>query len=351
MEREDGSVDDTQRAWLVRGTQYLLGAIAFVWVLRQIEWERAASLLSDVSLGTAAALVVVSAIGLLAALWMWHVLLDSVQDTHFRAAADTGLIVRFINNLLPSRLSGRAVAPYVVHNRTGMAYSGAVAVAGVHTGLYALLYGFVALVGLVLGAGRLSLALALVLVLSTALYAAAGTAVLLAGIHLGTVERIAGALETVASRVPVIGDRLSALTGKLPAFSAASADTFCALLGDPTAVLSYAAGFVLARLVAPGLRVWLVFEGLGIGFEPALFLPIYLVMAYSVTLLPLTPGGVGVTEATATAVFVALGVPETVVVPAVFIDRLLGTYLPALVGWYPSLRIDLSDLVKSPGPE
>jgi uncharacterized protein (TIRG00374 family) len=345
---EGGSVNSTRRAWLVKTSQYLLGALALAWVLGRAEWGRVVALLGDVSLGTAVALVAVSALGLLTALWMWHVLLDSVQDTTFRAAADTGLVVLFVNHLLPSRLSGRAVAPFVVHSRTGMPYSGAIAVSGVHTGLYALLYGLVAAVGLALGAGRLSVGLSFVLVVSTALYAAAGTLVLLAGVHLGAVERIAGGMEVLAHRVPVVGDRLSVLAGKLPAFSAASANIFHGLLSDPGAMVSYTAGFVISLLVVPGLRVWLIFESLGVGFEPALLLPVYLVMAYSVTLLPLTPGGIGVTEASATAVFVALGVPEAVVVPAIFADRVLSAYLPALVGWYPSLKLDLSGLTESP---
>jgi uncharacterized protein (TIRG00374 family) len=344
-------MDANHRRWLFRAAQYLLGALALAWVLGQVEWERTISLFADLSLGTAAALVAVSGIGLLTALAMWHVLLDSVQDTRFRAAADTGLVVLFVNNLLPSRLSGRAVAPFIVHHRTGMAYPGAVAVSGVHTGLYAILYGFVALLGLALVAGRLPLGLALVLVLSTALYVMAGTLVLLAGVHLGTVERISGGLEAVARRIPVVGDRLAALAEKLPEFSTASADTFRALLSDPVAIVSYIAGFVVAQLVVPGLRIWLIFASLGIGFEPTLLLPLYLVMAYSVTLLPLTPGGIGVTEATATAVFIALGVPSTAIVTAVFADRLLGAYLPALAGWYPSLKMDLSELVESPTRE
>jgi hypothetical protein len=82
----------------------------------------------------------------------------------------------------------------------------------------------------------------------------------------------------------------------------------------------------------------------GVAFEPAVLLPLYLVTAYSVTLLPLTPGGVGVTEATATAVFVSLGVPSAAIVPIVFVDRLFGIYLPAVIGWYPAARLDLSAL-------
>ena len=73
-------------------------------------------------------------------------------------------------------------------------------------------------------------------------------------------------------------------------------------------------------------------------------LPLYLVTAYSITLLPLTPGGIGVTEATAVAVFAGLGIPESVAIPVIFLDRFLGVYLPALLGWYPATDVDVSVL-------
>lgn len=334
-------MDPDRRARLLKAAQYLLGAAALAWAVGQVEWGRAVSLLGGVSPWTIGALVVVSGIGLLTALWMWHVLLDSVRATRFRDAANTGLIVLFVNHLLPSRLSGRAVAPFVVHEKTGMDYSDAIAVSSVHTGLYAVLYGVTALLGLALGGRRLPVELAVVLLLSAALYVAAGTAVLLAGSRLQALNRVVDGLEALARRIPRAGDHLSALAGKIPTFTGATAATFRKLLRDPTALALYAAGFALSMLVVPGLRVWLLFEALGVGFEPAVLLPVYLVTAYSVTLLPLSPGGIGVTEATAAAVFIALGVPGQIVVPVVFVDRFLGTYLPALVGWYPSLQIDL----------
>ncbi|WP_415380580.1 lysylphosphatidylglycerol synthase transmembrane domain-containing protein [Halosimplex sp. TS25] len=339
--------DSGRRARAVRAVQYLVGALALGWVVRQVEWERAVALLADVSAGTAAALVAVSAVGLVASLYMWHVLLDSAAPTRFRDAVQTGLVVLFVNQLLPSRLSGRAVAPFVARDRTGMPYADAIAVSGVHTGLYAVLYGVTALVGVALGLGRLPSALVLVLLLSTGLYVAAGTVVLLAGAHMRAVNRVAGAVDAVARRVPVVGGRLGTLTGKLPEFTADSAAAFRALLTDPSAVGQYVAGYALTVLLVPGLRVWLLFESLGVAFEPLVALPLYLVAAYSVTLLPLTPGSIGVSEASATAVFVALGMPAEAVVPVVFVDRLLGSYLPALAGWYPSLRIDFSDLTSN----
>ncbi|WP_436926635.1 lysylphosphatidylglycerol synthase transmembrane domain-containing protein [Halosimplex amylolyticum] len=336
--------DSGRRARAVRAVQYLVGALALAWVVRQVEWERALSLLADVSAGTAVALVAVSAVGLVVSLYMWHVLLDSAAPTRFRDAVQTGLVVLFVNQLLPSRLSGRAVAPFVAHDRTGMPYAEAIAVSGVHTGLYAVLYGATALVGVAIGLGALPTALVLVLLLSTGLYLAAGTLVLLAGAHMRALNRVTGAIDAVARRVPVVGGRLGGLTEKIPEFTADSAAAFRALLSSPSAVAPYVAGYVVTVLVVPGVRIWLLFGSLGVSFEPLVALPLYLVAAYSVTLLPLTPGSIGVSEASATAVFVALGLPVEAVVPVVFLDRLLGSYLPALAGWYPSLRIDFSDL-------
>ena len=339
-----------RRARLFRAVQYLLGAGALAWVLGRTEWGRVGSLLGGVSIGTVAALVAVSAVGLLVALRMWHVLLNGVGETRFRDAADAGLIVLFVNHLLPSRLSGRAVAPFVVHEKTGMSYSDATAVSGVHTGLYALLYGVTALLGLALGGARLPVELAFVLLLSAVLYVAAGALILLAGSHLGAIEYVVGRTGLVARYLPTSGDRISAVAEKVPSFTAAATEAFRELLRDTPSLSLYGAGFVVSVLVVPGLRVWLLFEAFGAEFEPAVLLPVYLVTAYSVTLLPLTPGGIGVTEATATAVFVALGVPSEVVVPVVFIDRFLGTYVPAVVGWYPFLQVDLSELVSGSSP-
>ena len=332
------------RPVLVRALRYLVGVVAFAWLLQLVDWARVLALLDEISVATAAGLVGVSVVGLLFAFGTWHVLLDRVGDVRYQDAASASLTVLFVNHLLPSRLSGRAVAPLVIRERTGVDYPGAVAVAGVHTGLHALLYGAVALVGVGLTVGRLPPALLVLLGFSSALYLVAGAVVLLAGSNQDVVDRFAEGASALGGRLPVVGERLASLTGRVPEFAAASADTFRSLLRDPVAVASYAVGWVVVLVVVPGLRLWLVFESLGVGVQPALLLPVYLVVAYSVTLLPLTPGGVGVTEASATAVFVALGVPSEAVVPAVFADRLLGTYLPALVGWYPSMRTDFSAL-------
>nr|WP_282594709.1 lysylphosphatidylglycerol synthase transmembrane domain-containing protein [Halomarina salina] len=325
--------------------RYGIGLLAVAWLLDQVEFDRVAAVLGDVPPASVAALLVVTVVGLLGRFYTWHVLMNRLDSATFRAAASTDLVVNFVNQILPSRLSGRAAAPVVVRSETGMAGGDSVAVAGVHTGLYAALYGLVATLGVVLGVGQFSPGLLLLLALSTLLYFVAGAAVLLLGANLTLADRFVEGFARLLGRVPRVGGRLAGLVRSLPDFAASSADSFRTLTTDPRSVGLYTVGWLAAMVAAPGLRVWLLLDGLGTGFEPALLLPFYLLTAYSVTLLPLTPGGIGVTEATATAVFVALGVPAETIVPVVFIDRFVSVYLPALAGWYPSLRLDLSGLV------
>jgi hypothetical protein len=225
-----------------------------------------------------------------------------------------------------------------------MDYADATAVSGVHTGIYAVFYGVASLAGLALAVGQLSPELLAVLALSTGLYLAAGGFVLLAGANLTLLDRLLGAVAAGLRRVPRVGPALADRVPAVSEFTSESAAAFRALSVDPVVWARYGAGWVVALVVAPGVRVWLLLGSFGAGFEPAVFLPLYLVAAYSVTLLPISPGGIGVTEATATAVFVALGVPGSVIVPVIFIDRVLGVYLPALIGWYPSLGLEFSAL-------
>ena len=335
----------SRRRLVVSALQYGLGLVAFAWLFGQVDLGRLVELLSTVDPAVVLALVAVTGLGLLARFYTWKVLVDRVEPTGLRAAGSVDLAVNFLNQLLPSRLSGRAAAPLVLRGETGIGYAEAVAVAGVHTGLYAVLYGVGALFGLGFALGRLPLGLLALLGLSVGLYLAAGAFVLVAGTNMGVANRAVGGFGRALGWLPAVGDRLAGAVESLPDFTAESSGWFRRLSGDPRVVLPYAVGFAGAMVLAPGVRVWLLLSALGSGLQPAFLLPLFLLTAYSVTLLPLTPGGIGISEATATAVFVALGVPAEVVVPAVFVDRLLGVYLPALAGWYPSVRLDVSGLV------
>lgn len=334
----------SSRAVLVTAVQYGIGLAAFAWLLTQVRFERLLTLLGRLDGITVGLIVLVSILGFCSRFYTWHVVLNRLQPVSFRAAASTDLIINFVNQLLPSRLSGRVAAPFILRSKTGLSYADSVAASGVHTGIYAVLYGLVATVGIAVTATALSTEILLLIALSTGLYLVAGAVVLLAGTNLTLLDRLIAGLERPLQRLPRVGDVIIAKIGDAVDFTAASTAAFRTLAGSPGVWLGYAAGWTVALALAPAARVWLLLDAFGVSFQPAVLLPLVLVMAYSVTLLPLTPGGIGVTEATATIVFVALGVPNAVIVPVVFVDRFLGVYLPALGGWYPSIHLDLSEL-------
>lgn len=334
----------TRRGIAVTLLQYAVGLAALGWLVTQVDLANVFDLLGTLDAATVLLVLVVSVAGLLARFYTWYVVSRPFGDVRYREAASADLIVKFVNQLLPSRLSGRVAAPFVIRSQTGISYADATATAGVHTGIYAVYYGVVALAGIGFVVGRLPWGLLALVGLSTALYVAAGGFVLLAGMNLELLDRVIEGIAGLVARVPRVGGRLAERLRNVTAFTTDSTASFRELTTDPRIWVQYGAGWLGALVLAPGLRVLLLLGGFGVSFEPAVLLPLVLVAAYSVTLLPLTPGGVGVTEATATAVFVALGVPGDVIVPVILIDRFLGTYLPAVAGWYPSLKLDASSL-------
>ena len=323
--------------------QYGVGIAALAYLLSQVDVATVSTRLRATEPTVLVALALVTVGGVVARFDTWRAVLAPFASVPLLTAGRVDLAVNFVNQLLPSRLSGRLAAPFILRAETGIDYGDATAAAGAHTGIYAVYYGLVSAVGLVAILGSVSTGLLLLLVLSTMLYLVAGVVVLLAGLNLTALDRLVGFLASLAERVPRVGSAVADRVRAVPDITESSADAFGRISTDPRVWLRYAGGWTLALVVAPGIRVWLLFLSFGATVDP-LLLPLYLVTAYSITLLPLTPGGIGVTEATATAVFVGLGVPEAVVIPAIFLDRFLGVYLPAVVGWYPTLDMDLSVL-------
>lgn len=329
--------------WVLKIVQYAIGIIALAWLVRQADWGRVISLLGQLHYTAIAVILVATIAETLCRFSMWHVLLNGLRSTPFSTAARATLITNFVNQILPSRISGRSIAPVVLRHYTQYDWSEVVTIAGLHTALYAVLNGGVALLGLVLFAPMFSPGLITVLGGSTALYLVVGVLTIVAGRRLDGVTAVVGRSRQWLGRIPFVESAMAAFTGKLPAFGDGVADSFDRLLTDYRVIGLYTSGWVASRMVFPGLRAWLLLRALNVEFSPVL-LPVVLVTAYSVTLLPLTPGGIGVAEASATLVFTAFGVPASIIAPVILVDRFLGVYLPSLAGWYPVTRIDLSAL-------
>jgi|GEM_PF-665641 len=328
--------------------KWVLALGAFWYVARDVDWAATAGSLGDVSAVVVLAVLAVTVVEFCSRFAMWYVLVNGVTEASLATTARVDLVVKFVNHLIPSKASGHSVAPLVLRHYTDVEWTDAVSLAGVNTGLYAALYGTTALAGVTyfgILTGRLASGWFLVVALSTGVYVVAATLVLLAGRRMDVAGRLVARLETVLGEIPRVGTRLASVAGALPSFTDESATVFRDLSSRPRIVVPYALGWAGNLVVCPGLRVLLVLGALGGGFSPEILLGVALVMAYSVTVLPLTPGGVGVAEASATAVLVGLGVPADLAAVAVLVDRTLGVYLPAVLGWLPAARVDLGELV------
>jgi len=323
-----------------------LGLDAVLLGLR-LDLQQTLALLAGVPPAILAAVAAVTVLEFGSRFSTWWVLLNGRVPTAFATTARVDLVIKFVNHVVPSKASGHSVAPLVLRHYTGVDWTDAVSLAGVNTGLYAALYGVTSLAGLAyfgVFTGRIADGWVVVILLSTGVYVAAGGLILVAGRRMDVAGRLVGRLERVLGSVPRVGGRLAGVASALPSFTADSAGVFRDLSARPSVVVPYAVGWTGNLLVAPGLRVLLLLGALGGGFSPELLVGVALVMAYSVTVLPLTPGGVGVAEASATAVLVALGVGPELAAAAVLVDRTLGVYLPAVLGWVPATKVDLGEI-------
>jgi len=335
------------RDYAVSALQWGVMLIAVWYVARGVSWRETLGLLAGVEPWILLAVGGVTLLQFCAQFGQWWTLVNAVERTPLSTIVRLDLVIKFINHVIPSKMSGHSIAPLVLRHYTDLEWSDAVSVSGLKTGLYATLYGLFALAGLAVFVTRLTGGLTLVILLSTGLYVTVGVLVLLAGRRLDLAGALFSWLEGAVTAVPRVGGRLATLVGKLPSFTEDSAARFRDLSSRPSVVGLYALAWAGTLVVFPGFRVALVLTGLGGSFGPLVLLPLVLVMAYSVTILPLTPGGVGVAEASATFVFVSLGVSEELAVAVVLVDRVFGVYLPALVGAVPMGDLDLSTLVSS----
>lgn len=326
--------------------KYGLGAAALGWVIWTADIDRTITTVSELSADSFFLIIIVSAACVVARVMTWHVLVSFFTDVDILRLLTADLIIKFVNSLFPSRFSGRSIAPVALRHFTKLTWSKSVAVTIAHTGLFAALYGFVTLFGVAIDVGIYGPGLTGIILLSASIYLAVGLAVVVAGWRLDLFDRSVSWLADSLNRLSG-GERVAVPLDTFRTKLLEDSDNqFQRLVGDGRTVSLFVVTWAVAILALPTARLWLLFSATDVAGPDPLFLPLYLVVAYSVTVLPLTPGGIGVTEATAVAVFVALGFPGGGIVTVVFLDRLFGVYLPSLLGWVPLVRTNFSAAVK-----
>jgi uncharacterized protein (TIRG00374 family) len=321
--------------------RYCIALVALGWLISRGDWKSTIDILFSIPTSVVILLFVFSGLNLLIRFFMWHSLLFHIGGTSYWIAGEINLIVNFVNQLLPSQLSGRSIAPILISRRLDVPIGTAIGIASFHTMLHALLYGVFATVGILVILDSISLSIAGILFVSAALYVIAGSIILLGSLNDDIVNLIAGLIKPTVQRIPQIGMYLATQFDRIPQFTSDAKETFINLSNSPRTISVYLFGWFGAVALFPSLRIFVLFQAFEVSFQYMIFLPIIIIAAYSVTLLPLTPGGIGIAEATAAAVFASLGVPYEIAASSILLDRVIGLYLPGLLGWYPTAKEDL----------
>jgi uncharacterized protein (TIRG00374 family) len=320
--------------------QYALGIVALGWITTQVRFSAIVAVVLDLPTWTFVTLACLTIGQLFGISLLWRALIGPFGSPSPSQLVQAELLFGFVDQIVPSRVASQSIAPFVIDEFANTGVTNGAAVAVTYTLYHVALYGAVALIGLLIVRPILSLPFQLFLGIAIAAYLGYATMLALVCWRHDALQRIVATVLGVVQRAPVPRRDLSPDT-IVPAVGEAAIGVR-ALASDYRRVVPFALGWLLCLVGVPGLRVWLLLEGLGVETPEPWLVAVYVCLAYSVSVLPLTPGSIGVSEATATVVFVALGFPESVVVPTILVDRALGVYLPALAGWYPAIKTDVT---------
>jgi uncharacterized protein (TIRG00374 family) len=338
-------MDDRIKKRLINIIQWGLTGVAVWYVAHDVSWDETVMHLANVDLIILLAVLGITILEFVPRFSLWWVLLNSFRMTPLSITIRIDLVIKFINHVIPSKASGHTIAPLIVKHYTDIEWVDAVTISGLNTGLYATLYGFTSLCGLLLLSSRLPNGITSLILLSSVMYVVVGVLIIFIGTRLDLAVMLLTKIQAIIEKAPRIGMILSEYLSNILSFTNKSTALFRDVLSRPTIIFPYIAAWVGMLAVFPGVRVAVLLGGLGGSFTPLWVLPIALVMAYSVTVLPLTPGGIGVTEASATIVLVSLGISQELAIVVVIVDRVLGVYLPSLLGAIPTADLDLTTIV------
>jgi uncharacterized protein (TIRG00374 family) len=249
------------------------------------------------------------------------------------------MVLKFVNVLTPSRFAGRSAGPLIIKYFTELSWEDSVAVIAVQTMLYAGLYGVATLIGIATVYDKMSLEMLFVATLSMILYIAITFMIILVVLY---IDRIQSAVERfIVPYLPTtVTDRISVDSDDISKFSDVSSKSFVDISNNKRVLAKYAIGWAGSMMLFPAMRVALLLPELPDDVS-VWILPLLLIVGYSVTLLPLTPGGIGVAEVTTTLVFVSLGFSESIIITVILIDRFLTSYLASIFGWGFAINVDV----------
>ncbi len=235
-----------------------------------------------------------------------QLLYEEYEQVSFLPIFKVDTIDFIVNSFLPTRLGTLATTPLMLNKYTGIKLRRAFIIKGVQLQMIAAINGIVAMVGLVVLFDYLGRNVALILLLSATVYLSIPIAAfVLTRVNLP---------QFVLDRAP----EMLSTTTELQ-YDALTRNKF-----------ESAALLFVSFVVLSGVRFGIIGASLGVDL-PLLLYFLIPTLVYSVTILPVSIGGIGITEVTGTTVLVTLGVQPSIATSVVVLDRIFAAYLPLVL--------------------
>ncbi|PTD94223.1 hypothetical protein C9439_04025 [archaeon SCG-AAA382B04] len=259
----------------------------------------------------------------------WKILIEKFNDVSMKKSLKIGLIVPFIGQILPARVSRVLGTPLVLKKKIKKTTNSiATAVTITNTILYSITYALICLLGVLLLRDKLPIWLLTLLVFSGLIYLVPYSLYKLGDNYRGNLDYFLDLINYLVGLIPFIKIDIKE---KASDFVDKTLSKSSILLEDKKIVFEFILVFIFSLSILTGLRVWFLLKGMeaSINIFILFFAP---TMAYSISIIPITPGGIGIAELTAIFVFVSLGIPKDIAGSVILLDRIFSFYLPSLIG-------------------
>jgi len=259
----------------------------------------------------------------------WKILFEPDDSLSVVQATVGQLIVNFAGTLMPGRFSSRLAAPFVF---SGIASSTqiarATAVTYVHTILYLIGFGVSATGGFIVLSWMYSTLYTPLLLVPIGLFLGVGGVGFILPFLTRPDEPFSPLPQYCRPEFIVSHPMYQEFVDFLKRNINHIRDEFRRHQSTAAATLLLIASFTIFS----GLRMSCLFYAYDV--SPRIFeLMVIVPTAYSVDILPISFGGIGVAEGSAISLLALMGYDAAAIAPIVFMDRMLMAYLPALFGW------------------
>jgi len=307
--------------------KFMLGLTLFLSAVFQVDYTKTILHLEHCNFLYLAGALLITMVSILTRLTIRKHLLDVFSKTSFSVVFKTFLSTSYLTNLLPARLGGLLGEPWAFYSfsRKKIKFNDAMAFCLITTSSQNIRKIIISMVGLIWFFSLFPGYYSLLIILAVLLYTGYTATILYA---VFSFKKIPGTIEKFKRFIP---KKTASFLISISDIGRQTASRIKFFFVQKKIVLPQLVMLLIISTLFESFRIWLLLLSFGVQFN-FLYLLLIPSLAYSVTALPISIGGFGVTEVSGLLVFKSFGIEPEIALSVVFLDRALSTYWNFLIG-------------------